>query len=76
VLRAASRGVCAEAARQQHRLDELRQELRTRLEHICRDMSGDDFRTLVDDMARFRLKYEELDEELSGPSGARRRPDA
>lgn len=49
----------------EHRLEELKLELAARFQPICRDMSGEDFAKLVDEMARFRLKYDDLEAELA-----------
>jgi hypothetical protein len=48
----------------QRRLEELKGEIQERFQHICREMDGEDFQELVDEMARFRLKYEDLESEL------------
>jgi hypothetical protein len=47
------------------RLQQLRFELAARFQPICRDMSDEEFAKLVDEMARFRLKYEDLEAELA-----------
>ena len=49
----------------EERLEGLRGELAVRFQEICRNMSSDDFANLVDEMARFRLKYEDLEAELA-----------
>jgi hypothetical protein len=49
----------------EERLEALRGELVGRFQQICRNMSSDDFAELVDEMARFRLKYEDLEAELA-----------
>jgi hypothetical protein len=48
-----------------NRLEELKVELAARFQTICRDMSGDDFANLIDEMAQFRIKYEDLEAELA-----------
>ena len=47
------------------RLDKIKQEYAERFQTICRNMSAGDFEALVDEMARFRLKYEELEERVA-----------
>ena len=47
------------------RLETLRGELVVRFQEICRNMSSDDFAELVEEMAQFRLKYEDLEAELA-----------
>jgi hypothetical protein len=47
------------------RLEKIKQEYANRFQTICRDMSAGDFEALVDEMARFRLKYEELEEQVA-----------
>jgi hypothetical protein len=51
--------------RPEQRLDEMKLELAKRFESICRDMSSEEFAKLVDEMARFRLKYEDLEAQLA-----------
>ena len=51
--------------RPEQRLDQMKLELAKRFESICSDMSSEDFATLVDEMARFRLKYEELEKQVA-----------
>jgi hypothetical protein len=43
----------------------MKVEITERFESICRDMSGEEFAKLVDEMARFRLKYEDLEAKLA-----------
>lgn len=45
----------------EQRLEELKLEFAARFEVVCSDMSREDFKALVDRMARFRLKYDELE---------------
>ena len=47
------------------RLEELRLEYAARFRQICREMEADDFAKLVDEMASFRLKYEELEARIA-----------
>jgi hypothetical protein len=54
--------------RPEQRLDEMKFELAKRFESICRDMSSEEFAKLVDEMARFRLKYEDLEAQLAARS--------
>jgi hypothetical protein len=49
----------------EQRLEEIKQEFAKRFETICRDMSPADFEALVDEMARFRLKYEDLEAQVA-----------
>jgi hypothetical protein len=51
--------------RPEQRLDEMKLELAKRFESICSDMSGEEFANLIDEMARFRLKYEDLEAKLA-----------
>jgi hypothetical protein len=51
--------------RPEQRLDQMKVEITERFESICRDMSGEEFAKLVDEMARFRLKYEDLEAKLA-----------
>lgn len=46
----------------------MKAEIADRFESICKDMSGDEFARLVDEMARFRLKYEDLEAKLAQSS--------
>jgi hypothetical protein len=48
----------------ENRLQELKHEIQERFGQICREMESEDFTKLVDEMARFRLKYEDLEIEL------------
>lgn len=57
----------------EHRLEELKLELAARFEAICRSMSRDDFAKLIEEMARFRLKYEDLEAAMRAKK-ARRPP--
>lgn len=50
---------------QEERLRQVKLELAKRFEFICSDMSTEEFDKLVDEMARFRLKYEDLEAELA-----------
>jgi hypothetical protein len=43
----------------------MKLELAKRFESICSDMSSEEFAKLVDEMARFRLKYEDLEAQLA-----------
>jgi hypothetical protein len=47
------------------RLEQIRQEFAQRFQTICRDMPEADFAALVDEMARFRLKYEDLEAQVA-----------
>jgi hypothetical protein len=47
------------------RLEKIKQEYAERFQTICRNMSATDFEALVDEMARFRLKYEELEKQVA-----------
>jgi hypothetical protein len=47
------------------RVAELRLEYAARFRDICPDMNVEEFGRLVDEMARFRVKYEELEAELA-----------
>ena len=51
--------------RPEQRLDQMKVEIADRFESICKDMSGEEFAKLVDEMARFRLKYEDLEAKLA-----------
>jgi hypothetical protein len=51
--------------RPEQRLDQMKVEIAVRFESICKDMSGEEFAKLVDEMARFRLKYEDLEAKLA-----------
>jgi hypothetical protein len=56
----------------EQRLAELRLEYAARFREICRSMEPKDFTQLVDEMARVRQKYEDLEAELAKrPKGAR-----
>jgi hypothetical protein len=51
--------------RPEQRLDQMKAEIAERFELICSDMSSEEFAKLVDEMARFRLKYEDLEAQLA-----------
>jgi hypothetical protein len=50
---------------QEQRVGQVKLELAKRFESICSDMSSEEFAKLVDEMARFRVKYEDLEAELA-----------
>ena len=54
------------------RYEHLRREYVVRFEHICRDMKPEDFAQLVDEMARFRQKHEDLDASHRADEGQHR----
>lgn len=60
-----TRGGNLQQLRPEQRLDEMKVELAKRFESICSDMSSEEFAKLVDEMARFRLKYEDLEATLA-----------
>jgi hypothetical protein len=60
-----TQGGSLQQLRPEQRLDEMKLELAKRFESICSDMSSEEFAELVDEMARFRLKYEDLEAKLA-----------
>jgi hypothetical protein len=56
---------CMKHASSEQRLAGLRLEYAERFREICRTMKSGDFDHLVDEMARFRLKYEDLEAEVA-----------